>query len=130
MGETRTSEVFGYQECNMNSKTKRGKRVQVAEVQGKYKVGKKWFVDCPLCNKPVEMWKANLDHIIPLSKGGHPTDVRNLQLTHPKCNSDKGGQMREGINGVKTRPGMYACTLFPLQQDNNICDTACDSLLS
>ena len=32
---------------------------------------------------------ASLDHILPLSKGGS-SRVANLQLTHLKCNNDKG----------------------------------------
>jgi 5-methylcytosine-specific restriction endonuclease McrA len=32
---------------------------------------------------------ASLDHIIPLSKGG-TSKVVNLQLTHMKCNTEKG----------------------------------------
>jgi 5-methylcytosine-specific restriction endonuclease McrA len=30
-----------------------------------------------------------IDHIIPLEKGGSPTDLGNLQLAHWKCNNAK-----------------------------------------
>lgn len=32
---------------------------------------------------------ATVDHIIPVSKGGHPTDLDNLQLAHRCCNRQK-----------------------------------------
>ena len=33
---------------------------------------------------------ASVDHIIPIAKGGHPSDINNLQLTHRACNRAKG----------------------------------------
>jgi 5-methylcytosine-specific restriction endonuclease McrA len=54
---------------------------------------------CAICGLPVDKklkWpdpmSATADHIIPISKGGHPSDLANLQLTHYICNrlkSDK-----------------------------------------
>ena len=55
---------------------------------------------CALCGKPVDKSIKNpfdpmyptVDHIIPIAKGGHPSDINNLQLTHRMCNrlkSDK-----------------------------------------
>lgn len=32
---------------------------------------------------------ATVDHIIPVSKGGHPSDLQNLQLAHFSCNRQK-----------------------------------------
>lgn len=32
---------------------------------------------------------ATVDHIIPLNKGGHPSDLENLQLAHLFCNRQK-----------------------------------------
>nr|DAS56852.1 MAG TPA: HNH endonuclease [Caudoviricetes sp.] len=29
------------------------------------------------------------DHIIPIAKGGHPSDLQNLQLAHLSCNRGK-----------------------------------------
>jgi len=52
---------------------------------------------CGICGKPVDFsYKAphplspSVDHIIPVSKGGHPTDISNLQLAHRCCNRAKG----------------------------------------
>ena len=54
---------------------------------------------CGICGQPVDMrlkWpdpmSKTIDHIIPVAKGGHPSDISNLQLAHFKCNrlkSDK-----------------------------------------
>lgn len=54
---------------------------------------------CGICGKPVDFsikypnpLSACIDHIVPVSKGGHPSDIANLQLAHRTCNrlkSDK-----------------------------------------
>lgn len=54
---------------------------------------------CAICGKPVDFslkWpdpmSKTIDHIIPVAKGGHPSDINNLQLAHFSCNrlkSDK-----------------------------------------
>ena len=51
---------------------------------------------CALCGKPVDFslkaphpLSATVDHIIPVAKGGHPSDIDNLQLAHRCCNRAK-----------------------------------------
>ena len=54
---------------------------------------------CGICGKPVDFsykyphpLSPSVDHIIPIAKGGHPSDLANLQLAHRTCNrwkSDK-----------------------------------------
>lgn len=54
---------------------------------------------CGICGKPVDFGfkfphplSPCIDHIIPVAKGGHPSDIGNLQLAHMTCNrlkSDK-----------------------------------------
>lgn len=45
---------------------------------------------CALCGKTIDTMKdATIDHIIPVSKGGH-SGLTNLQLAHFQCNQDKG----------------------------------------
>ena len=56
---------------------------------------------CGICGRPVEKenghWKYKyphplspcIDHIIPIDKGGHPSDISNLQLAHWECNRQK-----------------------------------------
>ena len=51
---------------------------------------------CAICGRPVNFdlrfpdpWSATVDHIVPLSKGGNPADVANMQLAHLQCNRIK-----------------------------------------
>lgn len=55
---------------------------------------------CGLCDEPVDSslkWpdkmSPSLDHIVPLSKGGHHT-FDNVQLAHLTCNVLKGNSMQ------------------------------------
>ena len=55
---------------------------------------------CGICGRPVDFTKKYpdplspcIDHIIPVSKGGHPSDMDNLQLAHWKCNRDKSDKL-------------------------------------
>ena len=51
---------------------------------------------CGICGKPVDFslkyphpLSPCIDHIIPVAKGGHPSDIDNLQLAHWTCNRQK-----------------------------------------
>ena len=51
---------------------------------------------CAICGRPVDKtlkapdpMSATVDHIIPIAKHGHPTDMNNLQLAHWICNRMK-----------------------------------------
>lgn len=55
---------------------------------------------CGICGKPVDFTKKYphplspcIDHIIPLAKGGHPSDIDNLQLAHWTCNRQKSDKL-------------------------------------
>lgn len=55
---------------------------------------------CALCGLPVDKhlkfphpMSATVDHIIPVSKGGHPADRQNLQLAHLICNQVKASKL-------------------------------------
>ena len=55
---------------------------------------------CALCGKPVDFslksphpLSATIDHIIPVAKGGHPSDIDNLQLAHRCCNRQKSDKL-------------------------------------
>ena len=43
---------------------------------------------CEICEKPVDPNRFDIDHIIPLSKGGEHS-YANVQLAHPSCNYRK-----------------------------------------
>ena len=34
-----------------------------------------------------------IDHIVPVAKGGHPSDIENLQLAHWTCNRQKSDKL-------------------------------------
>lgn len=55
---------------------------------------------CGICGKPVDKRLKSpdpmspvIDHIIPVSKGGHPSAIENLQLAHWTCNRQKSDKM-------------------------------------
>lgn len=55
---------------------------------------------CGICGKPVDFsyryphpLSPTVDHIIPVSKGGHPSDLANLQLAHRCCNREKSDKL-------------------------------------
>lgn len=55
---------------------------------------------CGICGKPVDFsirfphpMSACIDHIIPVSKGGHPSDIQNMQLAHMCCNRFKSDRL-------------------------------------
>ena len=62
---------------------------------------------CQLCLKPVDplttdsRWRASLDHVMPMSKGGAHT-YANLQLAHVSCNSRKHAKVL--YPGIPTLP--------------------------
>ena len=58
---------------------------------------------CGICGKPVDFtlpWpnplSPTIDHIIPVAKGGHPSDIDNLQLAHWTCNRQKSDKLFTG----------------------------------
>lgn len=55
---------------------------------------------CALCGRTIDKslrtphpMSAEVDEIIPVSKGGNPLDIRNCQLVHRVCNQRKGNKM-------------------------------------
>jgi|GEM_PF-242010 len=57
---------------------------------------------CGICGRPVDFslkyphpLSACIDHIIPIAKGGHPSDISNLQLAHWCCNRQKSDKLVE-----------------------------------
>lgn len=72
--------------------------------QAQFKSNKKRILQtqsiCGICGKPVdkslkapEPLSPCIDHIIPVSKGGHPSDLANLQLAHWICNRQKSDKL-------------------------------------
>lgn len=59
---------------------------------------------CGICGKPVDFslkyphpLAPCIDHIIPVAKGGHPSDIDNLQLAHWTCNRLKSDHLPSAI---------------------------------
>lgn len=57
---------------------------------------------CGICGKPVDKtlpWpnplSKSVDHIVPVSLGGHPSDIDNMQLAHLACNRAKSNKLME-----------------------------------
>lgn len=55
---------------------------------------------CGICGNPVDFsvkfpdpLSPTIDHIIPLDKGGHPSDISNMQLAHFWCNRQKSNKL-------------------------------------
>ena len=65
---------------------------------------------CGICGRPVDFklryphpMSPCIDHIIPVSKGGHPSDIDNLQLAHMACNRQKSDKLiDDGRNRINT----------------------------
>ncbi|HEP1411118.1 HNH endonuclease family protein [Streptococcus pyogenes] len=66
---------------------------------------------CGICGKPVDKslkyphpLSAAIDHIVPIAKGGHPSALENLQLTHWQCNRQKSDKLfaNQASNEPKT----------------------------
>ena len=64
---------------------------------------------CGICGKEIDMTLKTpnplapcVDHIIPVAKGGHPSDINNLQLAHWQCNRQKSDKLFLNIEKKKT----------------------------
>ena len=60
---------------------------------------------CSICGGPVDKslkyphpLSAVIDHIVPISKGGHPSDIKNLALAHNQCNIKKTDKLYSSQN--------------------------------
>lgn len=66
---------------------------------------------CGICGRPVDFnlkyphpLSPCIDHIIPVAKGGHPSDIENLQLAHWTCNRQKSDKLidRKDVKELQT----------------------------
>lgn len=64
---------------------------------------------CGICGKPVDTklkyphpLSPVIDHIIPINKGGHPSDITNLQIAHWTCNREKSDKLFNKVREPKT----------------------------
>ena len=76
---------------------------------------------CGICGRPVDFsykfphpLSPCIDHIIPVDKGGHPSDLQNLQLAHLTCNRAKSDK----IIAIKTQESeIISNRVLPLKMD-------------
>lgn len=85
MGRKRRGEVW-----NSNGNAKRKLRARL-KAEGR---------PCHLCGQPIDYdlpagdpWSFELDHIVPLARGGNPYDYDNAAASHRICNERKGCRM-------------------------------------
>ena len=78
---------------------------------------------CGICGKTVDFklkyphpLSPCIDHIIPVSKGGHPSDIDNLQLAHWTCNRQKSDKLFRG-EVVKKDTGIISNRILPQSMD-------------
>lgn len=64
---------------------------------------------CAICGQPVDMslryphpLAKSVDHIIPINRGGHPSDLSNLQLAHWTCNRAKADKLLKDPNAAES----------------------------
>lgn len=78
---------------------------------------------CGICGKPVDFTlkyphplSPCIDHIVPLAKGGHPSDMDNLQLAHWTCNRQKSDKLIE-TNIVRQEETVIGNRILPHSRD-------------
>ena len=82
---------------------------------------------CGICGKPVDFdlkyphpLSPCIDHIVPVAKGGHPSDISNLQLAHWTCNRAKSDRVvgsAEDFAEKKERAKVIGNRNLPLSAD-------------
>ncbi|WP_429960002.1 HNH endonuclease [Enterococcus sp. AZ196] len=79
---------------------------------------------CGICGKPIDKTIKSpdsmspvVDHIIPISKGGHPSDIENMQLAHRTCNGQKSDKLFNNKQNKQQEPKVLGNRNLP--QSNN-----------
>ena len=76
---------------------------------------------CGICGRPVDFsfkfphpLSPCIDHIIPIARGGHPSDLSNLQLAHLTCNRAKSDKV---LNTSEQSSEVITNRMLPLSCD-------------
>lgn len=79
---------------------------------------------CGICGKPVDFSQRYphplspcIDHIIPVAKGGHPSDIDNLQLAHWACNRQKSDKLFGRAKTTAQDDGILSNRILPQSMD-------------
>lgn len=75
---------------------------------------------CGICGRPVDKsikyphpMSPTIDHIIPLAKGGDPSDISNLQLAHFCCNRQKSDKLTEKRGDIGNETALVPNRMLP-----------------
>lgn len=93
--------------------------------RGAYEKNKKKVMStqdvCGICGKLVDKslkyphpLSACVDHIIPIAKGGHPSDIDNMQLAHWCCNRAKSDHLP---NAIRKEEEVISNRILPQSMD-------------
>lgn len=105
IGSTKTSDISDVFSYKGNVKyMKRNRPDKDGTHRGAFEKNKKKIYAtqtvCGICGKPVDFslkyphpLSPCIDHIIPIAKGGHPSDIDNMQLAHWTCNRQKSDKL-------------------------------------
>lgn len=79
---------------------------------------------CGICGQPVDFsikfpdpLSPCIDHIIPIDKGGHPSDIANLQLAHMTCNRQKANRIMRSKDSQQSVNEVISNRVLPLSRD-------------
>ena len=79
---------------------------------------------CGICGRPVDKtlrypdpMAPCIDHIIPIARGGHPSDIDNLQLAHWACNRQKADKLAAEMGGNAAIPTVISNRNLPQSFD-------------
>lgn len=79
---------------------------------------------CGICGRPVDFslkypdpLSPCIDHIIPVAKGGHPSDLGNLQLAHWTCNRQKSDKILKDSGLVTSEGDVTSNRILPQSID-------------
>ena len=80
---------------------------------------------CEICGQEIDInikWPDPMspvvDHIIPISKGGHPSNLSNMRILHNRCNRAKGDKLyMEAPKDNATEPQGDPNRNLPLSMD-------------
>lgn len=78
---------------------------------------------CGICGKPVDFslkyphpLSKCIDHIVPIAKGGHPSDIDNMQLAHWTCNRQKSDKLIQ-MDGKQADNKVMSNRILPQSMD-------------
>ena len=78
---------------------------------------------CGICGREVDFklkfpdpMSPTIDHIIPINKGGHPSDLDNMQLAHFTCNRNKGDKLARS-QGAQQKEETISNRVLPQSMD-------------